>query len=269
MQDIRSAIRHLAAEEQRLKQRLNEIHKQRLHLQRSLDILEEMPAGVNRDAATAPPVDPRFDQATEDWRPIEERLVDLCGEGGVLNSAAARRTLIEGGLLPGDPIPAAQRLWYVLNRSDRFQKIGRGQYRLISTPRVIATIGEVVFNHEHGSGLYRIGSGELEFETMWSKANRTAVHVYRDPESIDGVAVARGCTSISQVREAEALDYHSRTQMPSCGEVVVLRNSNGYYAAIQIVEIKDSERGDDTDELRFRYAIQPDRSGNFEEFADL
>ena len=34
-------------------------------------------------------------------------------------------------------------------------------------------------------------------------------------------------------------------------------------AAVQVLEIKDDTRGDDSDELRFRYAIQPDGSDNF------
>ncbi len=44
---------------------------------------------------------------------------------------------------------------------------------------------------------------------------------------------------------------------------MVLRNVEGFYAAVQVLEIKDDTRGDDSDELRFRYAIQPDGYDHF------
>ena len=109
----------------------------------------------------------------------------------------------------------------------------------------------------------------LEFETAWTKASNTCIYVYNDPPSINGVALARGCTSISQVLNAELLDYTSRTRTPSLGEIVVLLNTRGFYAAVHLLGIKDDNRGDDRDELRFRYAIQSDGSGSFEEFVDM
>ena len=43
----------------------------------------------------------------------------------------------------------------------------------------------------------------------------------------------------------------------------MFRNVAGFYAAVQVLEIKDDTRGDESDELRFRYAIQPDGSDHF------
>ena len=62
---------------------------------------------------------------------------------------------------------------------------------------------------------------------------------------------------------AASLDYTSRSRIPLVGQVVVFRNMAGFYAAVQVLGIKDDTRGDDSDELRFRYAIQPDGSDNF------
>ena len=101
---------------------------------------------------------------------------------------------------------------------------------------------------------------------MWTKASDTSIHVYNDPPSINGVALARGCTSISQVLNAEALDYTSRARTAPLGGIVGLRNTHGFYAAIHVLNIKDDTRGDDRDELRFRYAIQSDGSDSFAEF---
>ena len=141
-----------------------------------------------------------------------------------------------------------------------------GKASQVPPPRMTSPTGEVVFDYSSHNGRYIIGSGMLEFETMWTKASDTSISVYNDPPSINGVALAQGCESISQVESAESLDYTSRTRTPSLGQIVVLRNTEGFYAAVHVIEIKDNSRHDDRDELRFRYAIQSDGSDNFTEF---
>ena len=112
----------------------------------------------------------------------------------------------------------------------------------VPAPRMISPTGEVVFDYSSYNGRYAIGSGLLEFETAWSKASDKAIYVNNDPQSINGVAVAQGCGSISQVKSAESLDYTSRTRKPSIGQIVVLRNTEGFYAAIHVLGIKDDSR---------------------------
>ena len=138
-----------------------------------------------------------------------------------------------------------------------------GKASNVPPPQMTSLAGEVVFDYSSNNGRYVIGRGELEFETEWSKASDMSIHIYNDPPSINGVALARGCTSIAQVLQAESLDYTSRSRTPQCGEIVVLRNVNGFYAAVHVLEIKDDTRSDDKDELRFRYAIQADGSDGF------
>ena len=130
-------------------------------------------------------------------------------------------------------------------------------------PRMTSPLGEVVFDYSSYNGRYMIGSGHLDFETMWTKASNTSIHVYHDPPTINGIALARGVTSIPRVLHAADLDFTSRAQTPSLGQVVVLRNTRGFYAALQVLGIKDDTRGDSHDELRFRYAIQSDGSDSF------
>ena len=60
-----------------------------------------------------------------------------------------------------------------------------------------------------------------------------------------------------------SLDYTSRVRTPLAGQIVVFRNVAGFYAAVEVLGVKDDTRGDDSDELRFRYAIQPNGSDNF------
>lgn len=139
----------------------------------------------------------------------------------------------------------------------------------VPPPQMTSLTGEAVFDYSSHNGRYVIGRGKLEFETKWSKASDVSIHILNDPPSINGVALARRCTSIAQVLDAESLDYTSRARTPKCGEIVVLRNVNGFYAAVHVLEIKDDTRSDDKDELRFRYAIQADSSDGFMEFSDV
>ena len=139
----------------------------------------------------------------------------------------------------------------------------------VPPPRMTSQVGEVVFDYSSLDGRYVIGSGLAEFETMWSKASNGSIHVYNDPQSINGVALDRNTTSIHGVSNAEALNFTSRSRCPATGEIAVLRNTNGFYAAVHVLDIKDSRRGDDRDELRFRYAIQTDGTDSFVGFRDV
>lgn len=138
----------------------------------------------------------------------------------------------------------------------------------IPPPRAHSSLGETVFNYANHDGRYVIGSGQWEFETMWTKASDNEIHVYNDPASINGVAIAVNCGSISEVRNARNLNYTSRCRTAKLGDVVVLRNANGFYAAVQVLSIKDDSRGDDVDELCIRYAIQRNGSDDFSEVLD-
>ena len=113
----------------------------------------------------------------------------------------------------------------------------------VPPPRMTSPVGEVVFDYSNYNGRYVIGSGAAEFETKWSKASNRSIHVYNDPASINGVAVCRSASSIHQVTNAAALDFTSRTRKPATGQVVVLRNREGFYAAIHVLDIKDDTEG--------------------------
>lgn len=130
-------------------------------------------------------------------------------------------------------------------------------------PRMTSPMGEVVFDYSSYNGRYVIGSGHMEFETKWTKASRTSIHIYNDPSNIHGIALARRFASIPQVINAAGLDFSSRARTAALGEIVILRNTKGFYAALKVLAIKDDTRGDSHDELRFRYAIQSDGSDSF------
>ena len=153
------------------------------------------------------------------------------------------------------------------------QKVGIGEFdgkaSDMPPPRMTSPVGEVVFNYSNSNGRYVIGSGPAEFETQWAKASNRSIYVYNDPQSINGVAIYDNASTIHEVLNPATLDFSSRSRCPVTGGIVVLRNTNGFYAAVQILDIKDNSQEDDRDELRFRYAIQRDKTGNFSDFRDL
>ena len=139
----------------------------------------------------------------------------------------------------------------------------------VPAPRMTSPVGEAKFDYSSYNGRYLLGSGVAEFETKWSKKGKTAIYLVNDPASIHGIAIDRDASAIYQVGSASTLDYTSRVRSPAVGQVVVLCNVNGLYAAVQVLNIKNESRGDDCDELHFRYAIQSDGTDDFEGFRDL
>ena len=129
--------------------------------------------------------------------------------------------------------------------------------------------GKAAFNYTDNDGLFTIGHGEWLFETMWTKASDVAIYVYNDPPSIAGVAVALDARNVSDLRDASVYNMSSRTRTPREGQFVVLRNVNGYFAAIQIQDIKDRDRSDTEDELVFQYWILDDKTADFSAIAAL
>ena len=126
-----------------------------------------------------------------------------------------------------------------------------------------STFGEVTFDYSNNDGRYFIGQGELAFELRFSKASDRSIHVYNDSSSINTVAIAKGLNSIREINDARVYDVSSRVRCPNVNEIVVWQNSNGFYAAIKILSIKDDTRGDDNDEVVFKYKIQTNGSPDF------
>jgi len=123
--------------------------------------------------------------------------------------------------------------------------------------------GRVTFDYSNNNGKYIIGNDELLFETAWSKASGDSIYIINDPPSIKGVALAIGKHRISDIINASSYDMTSRTRTPQEGEIVILKNRFGNYAALKIIDIKDRTRSDDRDELTFEYVINPNGYTDF------
>ena len=126
-----------------------------------------------------------------------------------------------------------------------------------------ATNGKVTFDYSNNNGRYFIGQGELMFEIDFSKSSDRNIQLLNDPPSIKSVAIAKGVEDIKLIKDARIYDCSSRIRQPSINEIAVLQNTNGFYSAIKILDIKDDTRSDANDEITFEYFIQTNGSPDF------
>ena len=124
--------------------------------------------------------------------------------------------------------------------------------------------GRVTFDYSNNNGRYCIGAGYLMFETEWSKASDHRIHILNDPASISTVAVVKDTREIAGIADARRYDGSSRSRTPSVGQIAVLQNTNGFFAAIKLLDIEDDTRGSDSDEVTFDYVIQTNGTPHFQ-----
>jgi TIR domain len=122
--------------------------------------------------------------------------------------------------------------------------------------------GRVVFDYSNNDGSYIVGSGDLAFETKWSRGGTTSIHAYRFG-SMSSVALAVGVKELEDLQDVSLFDDSSRVRTPSLGEIVVWRNQRGYYLATKIESVSIRYRDEWRDEVAFTYRIQPDRTPVF------
>ena len=129
--------------------------------------------------------------------------------------------------------------------------------------------GRVTFDYSNNDGVREIGRSCARFETMWTRAGTDSIHAYNDPPSIDVIAIADGVKNIKEIRDAARFNYSSRARQPQRGQILLLRNRDGYHAALKILSVKSAEYNDDVDEVRFDYVILPDRRRDFSIVEDV
>jgi hypothetical protein len=146
-------------------------------------------------------------------------------------------------------------------------KLGLGSHtrkaNAVASPWSASVQGSVAFDYSNHDGKYRIGQGVCEFETQWSRGSGSSIYCLNDPALLHGIALAPKGTAVADIHDAAALDFSSRVRMPGLGQVVVLENVNGFFAALCLTGIRDSTRYDGPDELTFDYWILRDGGRDF------
>lgn len=138
----------------------------------------------------------------------------------------------------------------------------------VEPPKDERSFGEVTFNYASHDGRFVIGASRWAFETQWGSKGSGSAYLYNDPAGIEGVAIAEGAAAISQVTPdvVSAADFTSRYRSPKVGQVALLRNTAGFYAALAPLEIKYSS-APSGNTMRLRFAIQTDHTTDFSPFA--
>ncbi len=114
--------------------------------------------------------------------------------------------------------------------------------------------GEIVFDYSNNNGVYTIGKDDYRFDTQWSKASKEFIHFYNDQSTIKSVRLVKDVSDLDKV-QPERYDSSSRARTAGIGQIAVFENNKGKFLAIKILGIKDDSRGDDSDELHFKYKI--------------
>jgi hypothetical protein len=126
--------------------------------------------------------------------------------------------------------------------------------------------GRAAFDYSSHDGFFRIGTGNCEFLTHWSKASDISIHCYSDSTNLV-LAIAPAGTELGSITDASLLDYTSRVRTPRIGQVVVFENHVSRYAAARIARIEDNTRGASRDWLEFDFWILDDGSDDFSQVA--
>lgn len=111
------------------------------------------------------------------------------------------------------------------------------------------------FDYSNNDWKFQIWKDEQLFELKFTKASDVSIHIYKDPPSIDWVAIANGIYDISNIKDASIFDMSSRTRTPKEWEIIILKNIHWNYCAVKIIDIKDNSRSDIVDEITFEYVI--------------
>jgi pyrimidine deaminase RibD-like protein len=124
-------------------------------------------------------------------------------------------------------------------------------------------MGTATFDYKNNNGLYIIGNNEMIFETKWSSAGDGKIHAYNEPGTIKTIAIADGNNEISEIKDASIYNSSSRARTIHKGEILVLENINGFFAAIKIIDVKYKRSAETINELAFEFRILDDKTSNF------
>ena len=137
----------------------------------------------------------------------------------------------------------------------------------VPPPQLTSIIGTVELDHSSHNGRYTIGTGTLLFELVLQGGIVNGIRAYNDAPSVNGVAIAYGAKSFTDIVDASSYDFTSRSRDVRIGEYLVVRNSSGFYAVLKVEAAKHRSHGAEQDYLKFFYVIADDGSADFSDYA--
>ncbi|MCY3827088.1 MAG: hypothetical protein OXG10_06915 [Candidatus Dadabacteria bacterium] len=92
---------------------------------------------------------------------------------------------------------------------------------------------------KHNDLMSIIGFDRRTFNIEWSKRNSSSAYIYRDAFNIDSVALVDGIENIQQIENATCYDRSQRTVVVEVGQVALVQNIYGVWAAIKFLVVKN------------------------------
>ena len=99
--------------------------------------------------------------------------------------------------------------------------------------------GTATFDPTKNNGRYKIGEDDCLFETAWGQCGDTSQYLYSDPEGIDSIGLAIHCSEFEEVTDASVFDRSSRSFQLNIGQIAVLKNVQGNFALVKLLDVKD------------------------------
>lgn len=172
----------------------------------------------------------------------------ITDDGGISNKAETLRNILGITIMsPGDFVS------YVKNRIQvsLVEGITTNNTKYLSKP----SQGSVSFDYSNNNGQFTIGQGIYSFDTKWSKASDKSIHAYKDGQNIDSIAIAKNIICIEDISDSTDFDYSSRARTINIGQILLLKNKSGAYAAVRVTNLQDDTRGASNDLITFDYKI--------------
>ncbi|QIZ97833.1 toll/interleukin-1 receptor domain-containing protein [Leifsonia sp. PS1209] len=121
--------------------------------------------------------------------------------------------------------------------------------------RTDALVGEIEFPYENNNGRFTIGTGAQQFTVATSGAGSGSAYFYSDPADIHSIAIAPE-TPLSEVGPIAAYDFSSRSRHARVGDAVILINTSGRVAALEVKRVTIRETSPDrVPRLSFKFVV--------------
>lgn len=118
--------------------------------------------------------------------------------------------------------------------------------------------GEAKFDFTNNDGTFTVGHQEFMCELKFSNASNRSIHAYRANPSIESVSEVTDCEQIEQIADASVYDSSSRARTINKKGIVLFKNTNGFYCAVQINDLYARSHGDSRNEVSIKYRILTD-----------
>jgi hypothetical protein len=127
--------------------------------------------------------------------------------------------------------------------------------------------GYATFDFTNNNKEFAVGAGEMLFDTHWSTRSSEQMAAYNYGESVEAIAVATGVSRLKDLKSMLAYDFTSSSRDISRDDILILKNTHGYYAAVQIRSMEVLDRGGSKNELSFVYVIQTNKTDDFSQLS--